>query len=115
MGSKAMVPVSDRRRVRRSEAQWCALVGAFAKSGTSRRAFCVQHGVALSTFDWWRKRLGAQPPAGGLGRNTEALFVELTAPGELATASKRVAPVWDVEWDLGAGVVLRLRRSAPAC
>ncbi len=35
----------------------------------------------------------------------DALFVELTSDGESS-----VKPTWDVELQLGAGVVLRLRR-----
>lgn len=47
--------------MRRSAAQWRALVGAHETSGASRREFCALHGVAVSTFDWWRKRLSAEP------------------------------------------------------
>lgn len=116
MGSRAVVLVSGRRRVRRSAAQWRALVGAFEVSGLSRRAFCARHEVSVSTFDWWRKRLRDEPrevPA--VRAAAEALFVELGAP-PAATASdaRRAVAAWDLELELGAGLVLRLRRGV-AC
>ena len=119
MDSRAVVPASRRRRARRGESQWRALVGAFTQSGTTRHAFCAQHALSVSTFDWWRKRLGAMPCAARARARADALFVELTAPtGSAAAAvpvSHRSMPDWDVELELGAGVVLRLRRGAIAC
>jgi transposase-like protein len=111
-----VVPVSDRRRVRRSAAQWRTLVAAFEQSGVSRRAFCARHGVSVSTFDWWRKRLGTEPRCLPVARaDGNALFVELSAPLVAgASDATRAAPAWDLELELGAGMVLRLRRGV-AC
>jgi putative transposase len=92
------------------------LVGAFGRSGLSRRAFCARHAIALSTFDWWCRRLarGAGEPVAAQ-EEAQALFLELDAP-LAATASniKPASPAWDLELELGAGVVLRLRRGV-AC
>ena len=119
MGSRAVVPVLGRRHTRLGEAQWRTLVSAFVESGTTRRAFCAQHGLSVSTFDWWRKRLGAMPCAARPRARADALFVELTASSGAAAAavpvSHRSMPAWDVELELGAGVVLRVRRGAFAC
>jgi hypothetical protein len=41
-------------RRRRTEAE--QLVEAFESSGLGRREFCLKHGVALGTLDYWRKR-----------------------------------------------------------
>lgn len=112
MVSRSVVPVAGRRRVRRSAAQWRALVAAFEQSGIARRAFCARHGVSASTFDWWRKRLSAEPQGLPVSQaDSNALFVELSAPIADAT---RTAPVWDLELELGTGIVLRLRRGV-AC
>lgn len=116
MGSKAVVPVSVGGGTRRSEAQWRALFSAFETSGETRRRFCARHGVALSTFDWWRKRLREQARSTAVAPlHSEALFVELTAPMAPARELPGSASAWDVELELGAGVVLRLRRGAGAC
>lgn len=33
----------------------------YQESGQSRRAFCEQRGIALTTFDYWRRELAAKP------------------------------------------------------
>ena len=94
---------TKRRRVRRSEAEWRGLFARYEQSGQTREQFCADQGVVLSSFTRWRQKLRAascNPPAAA----PEAVFVELTS---------EAAPHWDVELQLGAGVVLRLRQ--PAC
>ena len=34
----------------------------FEKSGLSRRVYCEKRGIAISTFDYWRRELGKRPP-----------------------------------------------------
>lgn len=94
----------------------CSLVDAFAASGISRRAFCARHGVSVNTFDWWRKRLSTETSSAPAVRpGVNALFVELSSPlAVAATDARHTAPAWDLELELGAGIVLRLRRGA-AC
>jgi hypothetical protein len=41
---------------RRSRTEAEQLVDAFETSGLGRREFCLKHGVALGTLDFWRKR-----------------------------------------------------------
>jgi hypothetical protein len=109
-----MVAVSGGRRMRRSPAQWRALVGAFEQSGITRGAFCARQGVSVSTFDWWRKRLGTASRGLPVTRvDSNALFVELSTP-PVATDAAHATPAWDLELELGAGMVLRLRRGT-AC
>lgn len=38
-------------------ALWSKRVRAFERSGLTRRAWCLQEGVALSSLDYWRRRL----------------------------------------------------------
>jgi transposase-like protein len=102
-------------RLRRTPREWRALIRAHACSDQSRKAFCAHHGVALSTFDWWRRRLreGAAPCGSGVMAKTHEsigvpTFIELTPP----PAPVHTPAPWDIELDLGAGMVLRLRRTA---
>ena len=91
--------VSKQRR-RRSEAEWRELVERFEGSGQTRERFCAEQGVALSSLGYWRRKVHqgvCHPPAG----RPEAVFVELQ--------SAHSSP-WDVELELGAGMVLRVRR-----
>jgi putative transposase len=99
---------------RRSPNDWRALMRAYARGGWTRKQFCTHHGVALSTFDWWRRRLRQDSPTRAASRSSSpaqanALFVELTHE-EKPVAT--VTPSWEVELELGRGVFLRLRRTA---
>ena len=37
------------------------MLGEFSKSELTRREFCAKRGMALTTFDYWRRQLGARP------------------------------------------------------
>ena len=82
-----------RNKVKREKSEWLALFSRQESSGLSQKDFCEREGISLSTYNKWRMRLidSGEPGAG---------FVEL----------KPEASSWDIELDLGAGVVLRLRR-----
>ena len=47
-----------RRQARRTAAQWRKLIERFDRSGQTRGDFCAANGLALSTFDLWRRKLG---------------------------------------------------------
>ena len=95
-------------RTKRSASEWRALVKAYGKRACTRAEFCRQQGVAESTLDWWRRKLETRSVkrASSSVVGTPSLdFIDLTL-------SRVESPAWDVELDLGAGMVLRLRRSA---
>ena len=102
-----------RHRARRTAAQWRKLVERFDRSGQTRGNFCATNGLALSTFDLWRRKLGETQAAADEAL-PESLFVELTKATEPAESPITAGTgAWEVELELGAGVVLRLRRVAP--
>jgi putative transposase len=94
------------KRARRSSAQWQRLIAEQADSDLTQSAFCRARGISPSSLKYWKRRLA------GLAASTVDVagpgFVELTA----AVADDAVAGghSWDVELDLGTGMVLRLRR-----
>ena len=92
------------RHVRRSAAQWQALLEAYERSGLSQRTFCQQQGLAYSSFVRWRQQLAgyAPEPVGA-----QDLFVELASS---VVTGHGQEPAWDVELQLAEGMVLRLRR-----
>ena len=95
--------MSDVKRavVKRSLEEWRAIVSRFERSGQGCREFCMAENLAPSTFWWWRRKLGR---TGSAGVTVDAaVFVELTD-------DRPAVPVWDVELELGDGVVLRVRR-----
>ncbi|MCY4462054.1 MAG: hypothetical protein OXC26_16950 [Albidovulum sp.] len=86
---------SRRAPVVRSADEWSGIMADFERSGLSQREFCEFRGLSPKSFSNWRFRLR---PRGWTGS-----FVELAPP---------VSSGWDVELDLGDGVVLRVRRLA---
>ena len=95
--------LSKVRRVRRSEVEWRELFTRFDESDQTRERFCAEQGVVLSSFIRWWKKL-RQSPRSQAAVVQGPVFVELTSEHE---------PRWDLELQLGAGVVLRLMR--PGC
>ena len=83
----------------RGEAEWRALMADHERWEGTQVSFCRARGISRKTFQAWRRRLGltGRPASAGSGG-----FVEI-APAPAAG--------WDIELELGGGVVLRLRRS----
>ena len=94
--------VANRRRwIRRSEDEWRELLAQFERSGQTQEQFCTDHDLVLSTFARWRHNLSERAMDEPIAERG-AMFVEL--------ASEHPEQRWDLELDLGAGMVLRLRR-----
>jgi len=94
---------------KRSTSEWRALVKAYHKRNCTQREFCSAHGVAVSTLDWWRRKLeraSAKQDSPSVAQRPIAPleFIDITPP-------RIESPAWEVELELGQGVVLRLRRS----
>ena len=87
---------------RRTVSEWQELVSQFERGGQSRRAFCSSQGLSLSTFDCWRRKLRGAPSQREQSAG-ESVFVEVAQVEPTRSLS------WDVELELGAGVVLRVR------
>ena len=45
--------------------RWTQRLGEWKRSGQTQRVFCAEHGLALSTFQWWRTRLAHAKRAKG--------------------------------------------------
>ena len=86
--------VSSNGRVRRSEGEWRQLMDRYAGSGLSRRAFCGQEQLNLTSFERWYRRLTEAPGVG---------FVEVTRAGGNSSS-------WVVEVELAGGTVVRVGR-----
>ena len=85
---------------RRTASEWQELIARFERTSQPRKAFCVSQGVSLSTFDLWRRKL-----RGRTAEHRESMFVEVTPVEPNAVSS------WDVELELGGGVILRVRNA----
>jgi hypothetical protein len=83
-------------RVRRTEQQWTEILQRLGSGGEDSREFCRREGVALSSLQRWRRRLGTAHAA---------RFVELVPP----TGTAEVAGTWSLEVSLPNGISLRIR------
>lgn len=88
-------------RTRKSGAEWQALMHQYEQSNLTRKQFCAQQSLALSTFDYWRHKLRENHS----GREDE-IFVALSDEPRSVLPDKKS---WDVELQLGPEVFLRLR------
>lgn len=104
-----MTETTHGQRRHLTAAQWQALFERFEASGTSVTLFCRRESISPSSFYRWRQKLAGTPIAPAATADGPA-FIDAGALTDRQTSSSAVPP-WDVELDLGAGVVLRLRRS----
>jgi hypothetical protein len=95
---------------RRTASQWQSLCDAYEGSRLTRKQFCQQHSLALSTFDYWRHKLKKQNAAVD---EREPIFVELTDCGDdldqAESHRNASSSPWAIELQLGDHIVLRLR------
>ena len=105
-----------RARVHRSEAAWRAIFEQQHASGMTIDAFCYNQGIARSTFNRWQSLLRADESSGLRSRAAGADEIGEQAPaaehfidaGELRVDGSDGAI--EVRLDLGAGLVLTIRR-----
>mgnify|MGYP001086890208 CR=1 FL=1 len=91
----------SRTRQRRSREEWQQLIGEQRQSGLGQKAFCKERGLALSTFTYWKRRIGNSADT----QHSEGNWLELPVG-----ISQDASSGWDIELDLGGGVCLRLRQ-----
>lgn len=91
-------------KVMRSKAQWRSLLDECATSGLTKTAFCKKHRISTSSLCKWQKFFN--------GPTGDAEFVDITEPLAKAESPFPVSESgnhWQVELELGAGVILRVR------
>jgi hypothetical protein len=97
--------LKPRTRVMRTRRQWKALLNEFNDSGLTRSAFCKKHRIATSSLYRWQQLFTEQS-----GGATD--FIDVTHPlssTPLPPPAQARDNDWQVELELGAGIVLRLR------
>lgn len=95
------------QRKRRSASEWQQVLDACDASSLSQAAFCRQQGLALSTLQYWKRRLRDEQAA-----PASAAVIDL---GVLRSSSDdapaATPPGWSLELLLGHWLSLRLRRA----
>ena len=88
------MPKIRSKYTRRTKAQWIEILGRFESSSLASDEFCRREGLALSSFQRWRRQLGSV---------SSAEFVELV-PTETEETSQ-----WSLDVSLPNGVCLRFQ------
>lgn len=92
-----------------SRQEWQQLIERQAASGHNQASFCAAHGVAKSTFQYWKRRLGQSSSADPSQSELDSMFMPLLGSAADQTAAPDPGG-WDIELDLGGGICLRIRR-----
>ncbi len=90
-----------KKRKRRGAEGWKEILGRFNDSGLNIKAFCRAESISTASYYRWRQRLG--------GNRKQTLVTDQVPFIELGSLDGSTA--WDIELELGSGLVLRLRRS----
>ena len=90
-----------KKRVRHSSAQWQQMLARFDAEGLSVVEFCRRNHVSPSSFHRWRQLLSGTTP---VLAPVASSFLEL--PSIVTPRAGR----WQIELELGDGIVLRLAR-----
>ena len=94
------------KRNHRSRAQWQALIARAEHSELSVTEFCRRESVSTASFYSWRNRLSTNAESVSRPTSVGGDFIDL---GTLGDGKDSTSP-WLIELELGAGMVLRLRR-----
>jgi len=99
----ASAPSKSITRTQRTRSQWKSLVDDLSTSGLTKTAFCKKHGIATSCLYRWQKIFA--------GNSVAAEFIDITGPVASTLPTPPLADAnthWQVELELGAGIVLRI-------
>lgn len=75
-----MASDSSEKSSQRKESYWRRHITECSVSGLSQAEYCRRFGIGLSTFHYWKKRLGSQCPSGKERRIIAVSFPEPSLP-----------------------------------
>ena len=94
-----------RTKVMRTKAQWKTLLDECQVSGLSKSDFCKRHKISTSSLHKWQKYFDSP------SIDTGDQFIDITEPLNYETPLPPVhanAHSWQVELELGSGMILRI-------
>lgn len=107
--------MNPQRQPRRSASKWSELIARQAASGQSQRDFCDSEGLAVSTFTYWKRKLGKRSVTKPRLEADRPLFTPVLGLPDSAEASGHDEPArsaWSIDLDLGDGLRLTIRKVA---
>ena len=97
----------DRKpRVVHSEAHWRQLIAQYETGSLTQKCFCQQHQISVSSLHKWRNRFKQNEDTSHFIDITKAM---VPAQHQSQPAVEQESSVWQVELELGHGMVLRVR------
>lgn len=94
-----------RNQAHRTQKQWHKLVNEFDPSLQTLNEYCKKNKIGPSSFYQWKAKLSLPKTT---NKEETPTFVPLPT---LPTSTAQQAPEWDLELELGHGIVLRLSQS----
>ncbi|MCP4233756.1 MAG: hypothetical protein GY770_09255 [Aestuariibacter sp.] len=93
-------------RIVHSEASWRQLIAQYETGSLTQKSFCQQHRISVSSFHKWRNRFKHNEDVDHFIDISKAII-----PTRRTSEStvEQESSVWQVELDLGQGMVLRVR------
>ena len=92
--------MTQRRKPRRTRAQWQQLIDEFSNSQLTVTDFCRANAISQASFYKWRSALS------GSASTAPSAWIDVTAGSQ----PRKPYPAWEMELDLGNGCCLRWRR-----
>lgn len=93
-------------RIVHSEASWRQLIAQYETGTLTQKSFCQQHQISVSSFHKWRNRFKQNEDADHFIDISKAIVPTYHTS---ESAVEQESTVWQVELELGQGMVLRVR------
>lgn len=92
-------------RVVHGEASWRQLITQYETGSLTQKCFCQQHRISVSSFHKWRNRFKHEDEGHFIDISQAIVPTHHTSE----SAVEQENSVWQVELELGQGMVLRVR------
>ena len=92
-------------RVVHDEASWRQLIAQYETGSLTQKSFCQQHRISVSSFHKWRHRFKHEDADHFIDISKAIVPTHHTSE----SAVEQESSVWQVELELGQGMVLRVR------
>lgn len=98
---------SRKPRIVHSEARWRQLVAQYESGSLTQKIFCQQHQISIGSLHKWRKRF---KQIEGMNDFIEISQTIIPTTPSLPPDMEQNNSDWQVELELGQGMVLRVRK-----
>lgn len=100
-------PSSRKPRIVRSKATWQHIMDQYESSSQTQAEFCREQDIAPMSFYKWRKRLSKETQSDHFIDISQSM-VSVESVGQKEPSMEEPSP-WQVELELGQGIILRVR------